>query len=281
MFVHRRQRTRTIHYVRCRSGDGIMPAMQRSPVVIAATVVLTSLAWALVLAFGSGPLAGSSAALLAVDLLILGTVVAVGTVLSRGRWTRRAAFALLGGQALIGVFFGVDGWWIAAVTLNAIAIGLVAGPWLTGWLRKLPQADGPPPRAVSLILGLLAVPALVAATAPDSVGAGGWVLSGFSLAAAWAYSRAWLPALWAARVALPILGVAAIAGLSWLGVLALGLGVAMLTVLAWSPDTLRATMATRPVPVDLIAIPPELAPPEVWEAAGLDDHGRPLPPEQS
>jgi hypothetical protein len=258
-----------------------MLLMQRSPVMIAATVVLASLAWALVLAFGSGPLVGSSAALLAADLLILGTIVAVGVVLSRGRWTRRVASVLLGGQALLGVVFEVDGWWIAAVALSAIAIGSVAGPRLAGWLRKLPRADGPSPRAVSLNLGLIALPALVATTAPEGIPVGGWILSGFGMVAAWAYSQAWLPALWAIRVALPILGVIAVAGLSWAGGLVLGLMTAMLTALAWSPDVLQATMAPTPTQVDLVPIPPELAPREILEAARLDDRGRPQPQEET
>ncbi|MDR9452130.1 MAG: hypothetical protein RI637_13050 [Acidimicrobiia bacterium] len=249
--------------------------MQRSPVVIAATVVLASLAWALVLAFGSGPFTGSSAALLAGDLLVVGTVIAVGIVLSRGRWTRRAALVSLGGQAAIGVVFEVDGWWIAAVMLNALAIGSVSGPWLAGWLRRLPRADGPPPRAVILSLGLIALPALVAVTAPEGVPAGGWVLSAFSLIAAWTYSQAWLPALWAARVGLPVFGIVAVAGLPSTGILALGLAVVTLTALAWSPEVLRATMTPAPAPIDLIPIPPELTPPEILEAAGLDDRGRP------
>ena len=275
VFVHVRQRTRLAHYARCRTGRGIMPVMQRSPVVIAATVVLASLAWALVLAFGSGPFAGSSAALLAGDLLVVGTVVAVGIVLSRGRWTRRAALVLLGGQAATGVVFEVDGWWMAAVMLSALAIGSVSGPWLARWLRRLPRADGPPPRAVSLSLGLMALPALVAVTAPEGVLAGGWVLSAFSLIAAWTYSQAWLPALWAVRVGLPVFGIVAGAGLPWIGILVLGLGVVILTALAWSPDVRRAAMTPTPAPVDLIPIPPELAPPEILEAAGLDDRGRP------
>ena len=258
-----------------------MLLMQSSPVVIAATVVLASLAWALVLAFGSGPFASSPAALLAADLLILGTVIAVGVVLSRGRWTRRAALVLLGGQALLGVVFEVDGWWIAAVGLSAIAIGALAGPWLAGWLRKLPRADGPPPRAVSLNLGLIALPALVAATSPEGIPVGGWILSGFGVVAAWAYSQAWLPALWVIRVALPVLGVVTVAGLSWAGVLALGLIAVMLTALAWSPDVLRATMVATPARVDLVPIPPELAPPEILEAARLDDRGRPRPQEET
>jgi hypothetical protein len=252
-----------------------MLMMQRSPLLVAATIVLSSLGWALVLAFGSGPFASSSAALLAADLLILGTVIAVGVVLSRGRWTRRAAFVLLGGQTLLGVVLEVDGWWIAAVVLSAIAIGSVAGPWLAGWLRKLPRADGPPAGAVSLNLGLIALPALVAATAPEGIPVGGWILSGFGVVAAWAYSQAWLPALWAIRVALPVLGIVAAARLSWAGVLVLGLISVMLTALAWSPDVLRATMAATPARVDLVPIPPELAPPEVLEAVGLDDRGRP------
>ena len=252
-----------------------MPIMQRSPLLVAATVVLASLGSALVLVFGSGPLAVSSATLLAADLLILATVIAVAIALSRGRWTRRAAFLLLGGQAGLGVFFEADGWWIGAVLVTALGIGAVAGPWLGSWLRKLPRADGPPPKAVVLSLGLVGLPALVAVTAPAGVPMGGWLLSGFGLSAAWAYSQAWLPALWATRGGLPLLGAAAVVGLSWPGVLVLGLGVAALTGLSWSPEVHQATMSQAAIPVDLVPIPPELAPADVLEAAGLDDRGRP------
>ena len=250
--------------------------MQRAPFFVAATIVLASMGWALALVFGSGPLADTTAALLAADLLLLGTVIAVGVALARGRWTRRAAFLLLGSQAILGVFLEVDGWWIAAVAVSALSIAAVAGPWLSRWLRKLPRSDGPPPKAVGLNLGLIALPALVAVTAPEGVPAGGWLLTGFTLIAAWAYSRAWLPALWAVRVALPLLGIAAAAVLPWWGALVLGMGVTMLTALAWSPEVRQATLSPAAVPVDLIPIPPELAPPEVLEAAGLDDRGKPI-----
>ena len=258
-----------------------MLVMHRSPLVVAATIVPASLGWALVLAFGSGPFVVSAAVLLATDLLILGTVVAVGVVLSRGRWTRRSAFGLLGGQAVLGVFFEVDGWWIAAVLLTVISIGAVAGPWLNGWLRKLPGVDGPSSRVVSLNLGLIALPALVAVCAPGDIPVGGWLLSGFGLGAAWAYSQAWLPALWAVRIGLPVLGVVAAAPLAWPGALALGLGVVVLTALAWAPDVHQAFFPGTATPVHLIPIPPELAPPEVLDAAGLDDGGRPRKTDQT
>jgi hypothetical protein len=257
-----------------------MSVMQRSPVVITASVVLASLAWALNLVFGSGPLDNSAAALLAADQLVVGTVIGVGIALARGRWTRRAALLLLGGQALLGIALDANGWWIAAVLATAIGIAAVAGPWLGGWLRKLPRADGPPPRAVIMNLGLIALPSLVAVTGFDGVPLAGWLLSGLALAAAWAYSQAWLPALWAVRVALPVLGVAAAAALPWWGALVLGLAVTALTALAWSPEVRQATLSPAAVPVDLIPIPPELTPPEVLEAAGFDTRGRPIEREQ-
>ncbi len=252
-----------------------MLSMQRPPLTVAALMVLSCLGWALVLAFGSGPLAGSAAVLLAVDLLLLGTVIAVGIVLARGRWTRWAGFVLLGGQAVLGIFYEADGWWIAAVAATAVSCGGLAGPWLDGWLRRLPRADGPPPPAVILSLGLLGLPALVAVTAPGGVTMGGWLLSGLAILGAWGYSQGWLPALWALRGGLPLLGVTAVAPLPWLEALVLGPAVAMLTALAWSPEVQRATLTTTRTAVDPVAIPPELAPPEVLEAAGLDDHGRP------
>lgn len=255
--------------------------MHRSPVVIAAVLFLASLAWALTLAFGSGPFATSSAALLAIDILLVGTVISVGVALSRGRWTRKAALVLLAGQALLAVFVDVDGWSVAAIVLTAGSIGLFAGPWLNTWLRKLPKADGPPPRAALLALSLIALPALVAVTAPTGVTAAGWVLSGFSLVAAFAYSRAWLTALWAVRTALPILGIVTAAALTWPGGLALGFGVVMLTALAWAPDSLQALLGTTPTPADPVAIPAELIPREVLDAAGLDERGRPQQSEES
>ena len=249
--------------------------MQRSPVVIAATIMLASVAWALALMFGSGPLADSAAALLAADQLVVGTVIGVGVVLSRGRWTRRAAYALLGGQAMLGVFLEADGWWIAAVLLTAGGIAAVSGPWLRGWLRKLPRADGPPPKAVAMNLGLLSLPALVAVTGFQGVPVTGWLLSGFAVIAGWAYSQAWLSGLWAVRLGLPVLGLAAALSLPWPGAVLLGLAVGLLAMLAWSPEVHQATLSPAAVPVNLIPIPPELAPPEVLEAAGLDHRGRP------
>ena len=251
-----------------------MSVMQRSPVVIAASVVLASLAWALTLVFGSGPLADSAAALLAVDQLVVGTVVGVGIVLARGRWTRRVAVLLLGGQALLGIVVNADGWWIGAVATTAIGIAAVAGPWLGGWLRKLPRADGPPPRAIIMNLGLIALPSLVAVTGFAGVPVAGWLLSSFALAAAWAYSQAWLPALWVVRVALPFLGIAAAAALPWWGALVLGLAVTALTALAWSPEVRQATLSPAAIPVDLVPIPPELTPPQVLEEAGFDNRGK-------
>jgi hypothetical protein len=253
--------------------------MQRSPIIIAALLVLACLAWALALGFSSGPFVPSSATLLAIDLLILGTVIAVGVVLSGGRWTRRAGLILLVGLAVLAIFLDVDGWWIAGAVTTVPAIGLWAGPWLGTRFRKLPRADGPPPRAAVLTLGLIAVPALVAVTAPAGVSTGGWVLSAFSLVAAWAYSRAWLTALWAIRTALPILGIVTAAGLTWPGGLALGLGVVMLTALAWAPEVQQAAMEPAPLPADPLPIPRELIPREVLDTAGLDEKGRPQPPE--
>jgi hypothetical protein len=251
-----------------------MLCMQRSPLFVAAILVLASLGWALVLVFGSGPLAASSATLLAADLLILGTVVAVGLALSRGRWTRRAALLLLGGQAVLGVFYEVDTWWIGAVTATALGMGAATGPWLRGRLRKLPRADGPPPRSVILTLGLVAVPTLVAATSPEGVPLAGWFLSGLALPGAFAYSQAWLSALWALRIGLPLAGTVAVAPLAWPGALILGLGVVGLSVLAWSPEALEATMAQKAMPSDLVPIPPELTPRDVLDTAGFDDRGR-------
>lgn len=248
--------------------------MHRPPLLAAAAIVLAALGWALSLTFGDGPLSESAAALLAADLLLVATVVAVGVVWSRGRWTRRMAALLVVVGAAIGVPQKADGWWIGAVAATGLAVLAVAGPWLGRWLRKSPRSDGPPSRSVALLLGLLLLPGLVAATAPGGVALAGWLLAGFAAPAAWLYARARTPALWAIRALLPLLGLAAAVTLGWAGGLVLGTGVVTLTALAWSREALAAAMPPVTAQAGVVPIPPELTPTEVLEAAGLDDRGR-------
>ena len=99
----------------------------------------------------------------------------------------------------------------------------------------------------------------------------------FAPIVAWTYGQAMLAGLWAARVAIPGVGLLAIWGLAWWAVLLLGIVIAIEAWLAWSNQIHVAMTGRDPVTkVQSVPIPPELAPPEILAAAGLDDRGRRL-----
>ena len=140
-------------------------------------------------------------------------------------------------------------------------------------IRKRPPADGPPARAVLLSLLLLAAPPVWALVATDGLGA--WAL--IAVALTWLtmvwYAKALPGALIVVRVASPLAltATAALEGLPLGAIIALT--AAGLAALAWTVD---ARVAVHPLaePGTTVPIPPELAPADVLDAAGLDDRGR-------
>lgn len=241
----------------------------RPPILVPAALVVAALAWASSLVFGDGPLSPSSAALLGGDLLILATVVAVGTVLAGGAWTGRAAAGLTVAMASLAFCQPIDGRWVAAVLATFFsAVGIVGN-------RRRSRNPGAelPVRAIVLVLGLLALPGVVAACAPGGIAPSGWLLAAFAAVSAWGYGRASVPFVWALRLLLPLLGGAAASASGWRGGIVLA-AAAALTGLAWTREAMAAAVGpairrTAPVP-----IPPELTPQEVLHAAGYDERGR-------
>ncbi len=223
-----------------------------------------------------GPWQRPAAVLLAGDLIVMGTVALVGMVLGRSRWARRLGIGVSAAGLAVATAAGSGVLWRVTVFASAVALGALTGPWLKGWVRERPAALGPPAVAVNLEVLLLAVPGLVGAAGFDGLGVAGTVGALAALPVALWYGRTGPGAVVAVRVLFPAAAVATgLADRSPAGVALAVLG-AVCAALAWTPGARLAarplTRRERPVP-----IPPELTPPEVLEAAGLDDRGRRRP----
>ena len=219
--------------------------MQRSPYLIAAALFVASLAVAVHLGSGTDAFSQGSGVVLGLGFLIFATIGVAGLLLSRGRWARRLALAL--GLAVVTTAALTSPWsWasIAAVVAGALAIGGTTGRWLDGWIRQRPTPDGPGPRIMALVLGLIGLVPAVALAEPDDITTWHGILAGAGIFFGWAYSRAEIWALWAIRIALPLLAIPALLRSPPAGAFFLGAGVIALTALAWMRE---ARLAVQPL----------------------------------
>ena len=247
--------------------------------VAAGMVLLSGALWGVRLIFQPEPLSDGAGALVAITMIVMAAVAALGLVLARGRWARRLGGAVVVAQLALAV--GLEGTVLGWVALGgtALALILLGGPWLDSFLRRLPPANPPPAAAVTLALGLLAVPGLLGLSAPGGVAWIHWVAALGAMTTGWAFSRALALGLWSARLLVPGLVVAAgfrspPAGLT--GLLALAVAIA---ALAWSPAATRAVHPLVPQ-ADGVAVPPQLVPSDLLARAGYDERGRPMPRNQ-
>jgi hypothetical protein len=217
--------------------------------------------------------ADSSALILGAGLLVVVAVSIVGMVAGASRWALRLGLAASASMIALGVLFPLTGWTLASMMLAGASVAGLAGTTFDRLIRQRPPADGPPARAVILSLLLLVSPPLWAVATPDGLDAASLA----AVAACWAvmawYTKAAPGALLAVRVALPAaLAVSALFSGVPTGVLialtAIGVG-----ALGWSVD---ARIAVHPLaePGTTVPIPPELAPRDILDAAGIDDRGR-------
>jgi hypothetical protein len=160
------------------------------------------------------------------------------------------------------------------LTLTSLAAVLLFLPVVTRNIRKLPSAAGPPPKATLVPIVLLAVPFALGITSMGETHPLAILVALAALVAAFWYARVLPGGLLAVRILWPLLALAA----AWpLGIFAGGvvvLAAVATAVLAWSRDV---GVAFHPLhePGTAVPIPPELTPPDVLEAAQLDDRGRP------
>lgn len=247
--------------------------MPAAPLLVAILIALSTVLGAVSLAVSPAPFSEDAAALIAVGLVIVALVAVAGTLLARGRWSRPTSGLVATAWVAIGAIQS-SRWGLAVVVTGAAALAGVAGPWLSRWLRHRPASDGPPPAAVAALLVLLATPAALGLALADGVPTGGWVLAVWSPTAALAIARALPGSLLVGRILHPAAAAACGATLPLPGLaVAAASGIAV-TAAMWRRDVAVAITPVVPIRGEAIRFPPELTPPEILHAAGLDESGR-------
>lgn len=256
-----------------RSGGGDFTTVMKRAAAAAAALLTATLVWGGMVVAGRGPWATDSAAVMVAGLLVLAAIAIVGMLVAASRWGRVLALVIAAAGPAMAVALPFDGLWIAGLALSAAAIYGLAGNATLGVIRTLPAADGPTPRVVAFTLALTGIPTLVAAISPGGLDAGEWIVIVTGAVTAGLYAKAAPAALWAVRLLFPLSVIAAALatgtprGLIWAGI---GVGVA---AFGWTKE---ARLAVRPLVERGRAVPmfPEMVPPDILGAAGLDERGR-------
>lgn len=242
--------------------------------IVAGSLAAASLIGAVHLAVDETRFEAGAAGLLAVGMVIVAVTGVSGILLARGRWSQPVATGVATAWIAIAASSPVSGWSVATLVIAAVALGGSTGPWLATWLRHRPSVTGPPPAAVIALLLLVATPAAIALVSIDDVTPAGWSLAAWSLLLALALARAIPGALSTTRFAHPVAaaaaglttGVAATAILGALGVVTAAFAWRREVAIAIAPRTIERSAA--------LSIPPELAPPGILDAAGVDERGQ-------
>jgi hypothetical protein len=241
--------------------------------LLAATTLLASLMWTGALVLRSDPFNAASALLIGLGLVVMATVATVGMIVVGGRWAHRLGLASLALTVVLAVVRDIDLAWILGISTTALAFVTLLSQALASTIRKLPSASGPPPRAITPPIVLLAAPALLGLAGNE---AAPWALLVAGLSApnaAFLYSRVLPGGLIAIRLVWPAMTLALTPFLGWIAgtvaaILALGVGFT-----AWD----RSVKASYHPPTEVgtrLRIPPELTPREVLDAAQIDEKGR-------
>ncbi|MFQ5522709.1 MAG: hypothetical protein ACE5F5_03925 [Acidimicrobiia bacterium] len=239
-----------------------------------AAPLAASLVWAAAFATDPGALDATGTVLAVTDLLLAATVGVVGMVLSGGRWARRLSLGVCGGGYLLAVLRPIDVLWWTGIVLTSLAALLLHLPVVTRHIRKLPSASGPPPKAVLVPIALIVVPFALAVGSMGDTRPLALLTSLTALLAAFWYVRVLPGGLIAVRLLWPLLALATAWPLGMPAGLVSVVAAITVAAFAWSKE---AGLAFYP-PVErgtTVPIPPELTPPDVLDAADLDDRGRP------
>ena len=250
-----------------------MERMPVGPVTAAAVVIGVSAVGAVALA-GAGTYSGWATVVTVTSLLSLSIAAATGLLLARGRWSRWTAMTIPAAWTVVAIVADAGTAWLVAAATAIAVIALAAGPGTVGWLRQRSSADGPPPLAVGLLLSLMAFPALIAAIAAEDLSAVGGAAALCSMAAAATYSRGGAGGVIALRLLTAVAALLGAVAVGWPGLVATAVAGGALVSLTWSRSIRDAAAPVLPATSSGYRIPPELAPPEVLDAAGLDEHGR-------
>lgn len=239
-----------------------------------ATVQVAALAWTLALVVDASPLETAPALLVGLGLLAMSTVAMIGMIAVGGRWAHRLGLADIGFMVALAIVRPIDVFWAAAVGLTSLCLLTLLSPVVTRSIRKLPSASGPPPRAITPPLVLLATPAILGLLGNT---AEPWALLIVGISApnvAWFYSRVIPGGLLAIRLIWPALAVALSPWMGWWAGTA-SVVIATTVVMASWHKSVRASYHPPREVGTAYPIPPELTPKEVLDAAEIDDRGRP------
>lgn len=235
--------------------------------------LVAAIAWTVALMTSSEPLGPAGSLLAGIGILSLATVSVVGMTITGGRWAHRLGMLSVAAGLVIAAIRPVDVVWFFALAASTLAGASLFMPRVTGGIRQLPAATGPPQTAVVVTLVLLSVPFVLGVLAGSSEP---WALLTVGLSApvfAFGFARVIPGGLIGIRVLWPLLSLglapfldppaAVVAVLTALGVAAM----------AWRAEVKAAFHPPRESG-STYPIPPELVPHEILDAADIDDRGR-------
>jgi hypothetical protein len=204
----------------------------------------------------------------------MSTVATVGMIVVGGRWAHRLALVSLGFETVLAIVRPVDFVWVVSVALTGMALASLLSAPLRRTIRRLPSASGPPPRAITPPLLLLAAPCVLGLLGNE---AEPWALLVVGVSApgvALLYSRVIPGGLLAIRLFWPVTALALSPLLGWpAGIASVALAVTV-AAFAWGESVRVSYHPPREVGTTF-PIPPELTPSEILEAAEIDESGRP------
>ena len=234
--------------------------------------MLAILIWLAAIMLDPGPYHPNSVLLTGLGWLLLSTVATVGLVLVGGRWALRTLIVVLGTTLWVGSVIPLSPWSIAGLGATALGLILLLSPRQHRLVRKLPSAGGPPARSVVVTLAALGLP-LVLGLIPANANSWVLVMAACGPLAAILYSRTIPGGLPAMRFGLIAAALALAAFMPLPHAIVAVLVSAAITATAWSSDV---AVAFRPLieKGTSYAIPPELAPKEILDRAGIDERGQ-------
>lgn len=236
--------------------------------------MLAILIWLAAIMLDPGPYHPNSVLLTGLGWLLLSTVATVGLVLVGARWARRTLIVVLGTTLWVGTVIPLSPWSMVGLGATALSLILLLSPSQHRLVGKLPSAAGPPARSVIVTLAALGLPLALGLILAD---ANSWVLGMAACGplAALLYSRTIPGGLAAMRFGLIAAALAFAAFMPLPHAIVAVLVSAATTSAAWSSDV---AVAFRPLieKGTSYAIPPELAPKEILDRAGIDESGQAL-----
>ncbi|MPZ53009.1 MAG: hypothetical protein GEU79_09805 [Acidimicrobiia bacterium] len=212
--------------------------------------------------------------LVGVGLWVPGVASVVGMMVSRSRWAYLTAWAFVVVCMVLLVVRPIGALWVISLLFTTTTAAGLIGLGVRSIVRTRPAATGPPGAAVVVALSMSALALAVGLAAARSAG---WLeltvgMTG-PLAAFW-FIKTLPGALLLARVVWPAALLVAAPWMDRVPMVVVILASVTTAIAAWRPEV-RTSVRPLTTKGSRVRIPPELAPREVLDSAGLDDKGRP------